>query len=57
MKIAQIVISKTKAGDWKIAVMSLKQTEEVEIFVATSDAIREIGIRMIGDDWERPPLP
>ena len=53
MKITQIVIAKTKAGDWKIIVMSLKQTESTETFVATSDAIREIGLHMIGGEWEQ----
>lgn len=36
MKIAQVVLTKTKSGKWKITVMSLRQTE-----ASTHEGMRE----------------
>ena len=56
MKVAQIVLTKTKHGTWKIAVMSLKATEKVEAYQLIGATLKEIARLMEGEEWEKLSL-
>jgi hypothetical protein len=56
MKIAQIVITKTQDGNWKMIIMSRQQTEEMVIYETASQAWKDLGLRMVGKEWEQLSL-
>jgi len=56
MKIAQIVLTRTKHGTWKISVMSLKATEKVEAYRLIGATLKEIAQLMESEDWEKLSL-
>jgi hypothetical protein len=50
MRIAQVVLTKTKQGNWKLIVQSLRQTETV-ITVDNTDQL-EIELQVLRTDYE-----
>ena len=56
MKIAQIVLTKTKHGTWRVAVMSMKATESVRAYRVLSDALADINKTMTSEEWEQLSL-
>lgn len=55
-KIAQIVLTKTIGGNWKISVMSLAQVELVESHYHNSDLLVAILKIMTESEWEQLSL-
>jgi hypothetical protein len=53
MKIAQIALTKTESGCWKIVVMSRKQIESVLVDGNVENAVRDIQDRMQAYEWEQ----
>ena len=56
MKVAQIVLTKTQSGQWKIVVQSLRQTEKSAVVNEIADAINAIYPVMSLSDWEQLSL-
>lgn len=52
MKVAQIVITRTKHGQWKVAMMSLQHTEEVWYYDDMDEAAFAIAVEMGANRWE-----
>lgn len=55
-KIAQIVLTKTKNGSWKITAMSLKQTEVCHVTVSVTASLIIIEDTMKKYVWEQISL-
>lgn len=53
MKVAQIIIVKQKSGDWKLIVMSLKQTEILEEDLGFLDVPNKLVDFMQEYEWEQ----
>lgn len=54
MKIAQIVLTRTESGCWKIVIMSLKRTEGVVLVDGTlDDAVEDLRKHMSVYEWEQ----
>ena len=56
MRIAQVVLTKTKNENWKITVMSLKQTEVVLMSKNPAEVINQFCGFIHDDDWEQMPF-
>lgn len=52
MRIAQVVLTKTKKGNWKLTVQSLQQIEEVATFDNDVFTLDELSRLMDVLDWE-----
>lgn len=53
MKVAQVVLTKTQSGQWKIVVQSLKQTEKSVVVKEVTDVINAVYPLMCLNDWEQ----
>lgn len=53
MRIAQVVLTKTKSGQWKVLIQSLRQVENVDVVRSQEKAVGLIDHLMTGHEWEQ----
>ena len=56
MRVAQVVVTKTQNGKWKVSVMSLNETVLVDAFTTEADVIKAVRRVLSGYEWEQLSL-